>query len=236
MDRIKAMESISVQTAIKLLVILLGFAMLSGCACYHARFGPPTATVEETKMKYMVEPDFEISLNAIPGELVIKDIDNDYAEASMEVRCPDISGKCADHYAGLEFKTIKEGNKLTIGANRKALLGGNNVVKTTLALPRVEHFNVNIFAGNANIYVTEVTNLDVDVYAGDVKITMPENIVAKIDLDAGVGDVSILRHGRYEAAPRSFLIGAEINKSISNEGATIKVDVQFGNIRLNLTP
>ena len=88
----------------------------------------------------------------------------------------------------------------------------------------------------ANIYGVDVTRLDVDVYAGDVKITIPEDIVAEVDLDAGVGDVSIRRPGRYEKAPRSLLVGAEVKKFISNEGATVNADVQFGEIRLNLTP
>lgn len=256
----KAMESVAVQTAIRLSVILLGFAILSGCASYHAKFGPPTLVLKEPKMQFMVEPDFEISLNAIPGELVIKGIDNDYAEASMEVKCPDISGPCADHFADLEFVTRREGNELTISANKRALIngifyGGNSAVKTTLALPRVEHLKVNMFAGNANIYGIDVIRLDVnvkagnldinvnkvetlkvDVEAGDVKIAIPENIVAEVDLDAGVGDVSIRSPRGYKNAPRSFLVGAEVKKSISNEGATVNADVQFGNIRLNLTP
>ena len=233
----KKVESISVQTVIILSVIFLGFAMLSGCANYHKRFGPPTVVVEEPKIKFMVEPDFEISLNAIPSNLFIKGIDNDYAEASMEVRCPDNSGPCADHFAGLEFDTRREGNKLTISANRRGLiLGGNSAVKTTLALPRVEYLKVNMPAGNANIYGIDVIRLDVNVMAGEVNIAIPENIVAEVNLDAGVGDVSIRSPGRYEKAPRSFLVGAEVKKFISSEGMTVNADVQFGNIRLNLMP
>lgn len=233
----KAMESVRVKTAIRLSVIFLGFAMLSGCGYYHARWGPPTLVVEETKMKFMVEPDFEISLDAIPGNMVIKGTDNEYAEASMEVRCPDISGPCADHFAGLEFDTSREGNKLTIGANRSGkLLGGNSAVKTTLALPRVEHLKVNMFAGNVNIYGINVIRLDVSLWAGNVNIVIPENIVGEVDLDAGVGNVSIRSPGGFRNAPRSFLVGAEVKRFISNEGATVNIDVQFGDIRLNLTP
>jgi hypothetical protein len=239
--KLKAMESVSVQTVVRLLIILSGVAVLSGCACYHARFGPPTVVVAETQMKVLVEPDFEILLNAIPSNLVIKGSNNDYAEASMEVRCPDISGSCADHFAGLEFDTRREGNKIRISANRGPLIngifyGGNSAVKTMLALPRVEHLKVNMFAGNAKIYGIDVNRLDVKVYAGDVNIVIPENIVAEFDLDAGVGDVSIRSPVGFRYAPRSFLVGSELKKLISNEGATVKVDVQFGNIRLNLTP
>ena len=231
----KTMKSVSVRKFIRLTVILLGFAMLSCCAHYNARWGPPTMVVEESKMKLMVEPEYNIFLNALPGKLVIKGTDNDYAELSMEVKCPDTSGPCADHFSGLEFDTKKEGNHLSISTNKKTLLGVNNAVKTMLALPRIKYLNVNMFAGNVNIYGIAVNWLDVDVWAGDVKITIPENILARIDLDAGVGDVSIRRPGSYENAPRSFLVGAEVNKFISKEGAIVHADVQFGNIRLNLT-
>ena len=128
-------------------------------------------------------------------------------------------------------------------------------METTLALPRVEHLEVNMFAGNAkisgidvsrldvnvwagdlDIHVYKVETLNVDVFAGNVNIEAPENSIAEFDLDAGVGNVFIRRPDRFEHVPRSFLVGAEIKKFISNEGATINTDVQFGDIRLNLTP
>ena len=72
--------------------------------------------------------------------------------------------------------------------------------------------------------------------AGDVDISIPEAFVAEVDLDAGIGDASIIRQGRLEDAPRSFLVGAETRKEISREGAIIRVDVQFGDIDIYLTP
>ena len=213
----KAMESVSVQTVIRLTVILFGFAMLSGCSHYHARFGPPTLDLEETKMNFMVEPNFEISLNAIPSNLFIKGTDNDYAEASMEVRCPDISGPCADHFQDLEFDMSRSGNRLTIGANKGTLLRGNSAVKTTIALPRVDYLKIKRIAGDVDISRVDVNRLEVDMKAGDldinveqlealkvdleagdVDISIPEASVAEVDLDAGIGDASINRHGRHE--------------------------------------
>ncbi len=233
----KTMKSASAKTVIRLSIILLGFTLLSGCACYHKRWAPPTSLVEESKIKFMVEPDFEISLDAIPSNLFIESTDNDYAEASMEVRCPDMSGPCADHFAGLEFETRREGIKIAIGANRSGLLwGGNSAVKTTLSLPRAELLKVNMTAGNTNICGIDVNRLDVKVYAGNVIIEIPEKIIAEFNLDAGVGDVSIRSPHGFRKAPRSFLVGAEVKKFIANEGTTVNADVQFGNIRLNLTP
>jgi hypothetical protein len=232
---IKAIGSVSVQRVIRLSVIILGVTILSGCVYYNANWGPLDLIVAEPKLKFNVEPDYNVSLKALPGELVIKGTNNDYVEASMEVKCPDNSGSCTDHFAGLDFITKGEVNNITISTNKKALLRGNITVKTTLAIPRLKRLEVNMKAGNTNIYGINVTRLDVGVYAGEVNIILPENIVAEVDLDAGMGDVSIQRQGRYEAAQRSFLVGAEVKKSISNKGATVNADVQFGNIRLNLT-
>ena len=35
---------------------------------------------------------------------------------------------------------------------------------------------------------------------------------------------------------RSFLVGAQTQRLFSKDGAVVKVDVQFGNIEVNLTP
>ena len=67
-------------------------------------------------------------------------------------------------------------------------------------------------------------------------ISIPEASVAEVDLDAGMGDASIIRHGKHEDAPRSYLVGAETREQISREGALLRVDVQFGDIDINLTP
>ncbi len=230
----KAIGGVSVQRIIRLSVIILGVTMLSGCVYYNANWGPLDLIVAEPKLKFNVESDYNVSLKVLPGELVIKGTDNDYVEASMEVKCPDNSGSCADHFAGLDFVKKVEGSNLTISTNKKALLRGNITVKTTLAIPRLKHLKVIMKAGSINVFGINVTQLDVDMYAGEVNIVLPENIVAEVDLDAGVGDVFIQRENRYEAGRRSFL-GAEVKKSISNEGATVNADVQFGNIRLNLT-
>ena len=69
-----------------------------------------------------------------------------------------------------------------------------------------------------------------------MNIVISEDSVAEVDLDSCVGNASIIRRGRYEAAPRSFLVGAQMLKQTSRDGAIVNVDVQFGNIDENLIP
>jgi phosphohistidine swiveling domain-containing protein len=206
-------------------------------------------------MGFILEPDVEVTLNAIPGEVLVEGIDSNNAEASMEVKCPRLSGPCADHFRDLEFDIIRSGKKVTIGANKGTLFRGNSEVKTTIALPRIDclkvktiagdvdisrvqvnSLEVDMKAGDLDINVEQLENLKVDLEAGDVDITIPEASVAEVNLDAGIGDASINRHGRHEDAPRSFLVGAETQRQISREGAIIRVDVQFGDIDVNLIP
>ena len=251
----KVLNSVSLQTAIRLTGVLLGLVILSNCAYSRSRWEPSVVVVQEPRMQFEVEPNLEITLTAIPGELFIKGVDSNDAVASMEVRCPSLVGACADHFAGLEFDIRRSGNNLTIGANKGVPFRGNYAVKTTLALPRIDRLAVKMTAGDVDIYRVDVNRLDLDMMAGDLKIevdqletlkvdleagdvniVIPEDSVAKVDLDAGVGNASIRKRGRIEDAPRSFLVGAQMLKWISIDGAMVNVDVQFGDIEVNLTP
>ena len=251
----KALKGISRKTVIRLIVTLFGLSMLSNCAYHHSRWEPSTEVVKEPMMSFVLEPDMRVTLNAIPGEVFIEGTDSNYATASMEVKCPRLSGPCADHFQDLEFDISRSGNRLTMGANKRTFLRGNSVVKTSITLPRVDYLKVRTIGGDVDICRVDVNRLEVDMKAGDldidieqletlevdleageVDISIPEASVAEVDLDAGIGDASIIRHGRHEDAPRSFLVGAETREQISREGAIIRVDVQFGDIDINLTP
>lgn len=251
----KTSKGVSGKTVIRLTAVLFGLSILSNCTYQYSRWEPSTEVVKEPMMGFILEPDVEVTLNAIPGEVFIEGIDGKNAEASMEVKCPRLSGPCADHFRELEFDIIRSGNRVNIGANKGTLFRGNSAVKTTIALPRVDYLKVKTIAGDVDISRVDVNRLEVDMKAGDldinveqlealkvdleagdVDITIPEVSVAEVDLDAGIGDASINRHGKHEDVPRSFLIGAETQRQISRKGAIIHIDVQFGDIDVNLTP
>lgn len=251
----KVLKRGSGQTVIRLTVTLFGLAILSNCALDHSRWEHSTEVVKEPMMGFLLEPNTEFTLNAIPGEVYIEGIDSNYATASMEVKCPRLSGPCADYFQDLGFDMSRSGNRLTIGANKGTFFRGNSAVKTIIALPRVDYLRVKTIGGDVDISRVDVNRLEVDMKggdldinvdrlealevdleAGDVDISIPEASVAEVDLDAGMGDASIIRHGKHEDAPRSYLVGAETREQISREGALIRVDVQFGDIDINLTP
>ena len=215
------MRKKELHTAIRLTVVLLGLIMLSNCAHSPSRWESSEVIVQEPGARFEVEPNLKITVKAIPGDLLIKGIDSDEAVASMEVRCPSLAGRCADHFEGLEFDIIRTGNNLTIGANKGALLRGNSDVETTLTLPGVDHLtvkmtagdmdisrvdvnrlNVDMMAGDLHIEVDKLETLKVDLEAGDVEIVMPEDSVAEVDLDAGVGGQKMSRDPSWWALKR----------------------------------
>ena len=112
--RKKTLKGVSEKMVIRLTVILFGLAMLSNCAYHHSRWKPSTEVVKEPMMDFIIEPDVEVTLNAIPGEVYIEGIEGKNAEASMEVKCPRLSGPCADHYRDLEIDIVRSGNRVTI--------------------------------------------------------------------------------------------------------------------------
>jgi len=251
----EALKSVSGQTVIRSTAILFGLAILSTCAYHNSRWEPSTLVVKELMMDFVLEPEMGVTLNAIPGEVFIEGTESDHAVASIEVKCPRLSGPCADHFQDLEFDINRSENRMTIGVNKGTLFRGNSAVKTAVTLPRIDYLKVKTIAGDVDISRVDVNRLEVDMKAGDldinveqleelkvnleagdVDISIPEASVAEVDLDAGIGDASIIRQGRIEDAPRSFLVGAEARKEISREGALISVDVQFGDIDIYLTP
>jgi len=233
----------------------LGLVVLSGCSYSVTEYGRPAEVVREVQIKFEAKPDMEIKLKAIPGELMIKGIDGNEAVASMEARCPDPAGKCAEYFKDLEFETRLKSNRLTIKPNKGLGFKGNRAVKTTLSLPAVNRLIVKMTAGETKIFGIDVselyvdmtagdidinvenvkTSLEIDMGAGDVNIMIPEDSVREVDVDAGIGDASIKRNGRGVYVPRSFLLGAQTQELISNDGAVVWVDVNVGEIRVNLT-
>ena len=236
-------------------VVLSGLMIFTGCSYSAGEYGHPKEVVREPRLKFETKPDMEVNLKAIPGELIIKGIDGDEAAASMEVRCPDTIGECADHFRDLEFETSLRDNSITVKPSKGLGFKGNRSVKTILSLPHVNRLVVKMTAGEVNISDIDVnelyldmkagdvdidvenikTSLEVDLGAGDVTVKVPEDSVREVDVDVGIGDASIRRNGRGIYVPRSFLLGAQAHHFISNEGAVVWVDVNVGDIQVNLT-
>ena len=236
-------------------VLIIGLLILCGSSYAIAGGRGSDEVVKESFLNFEVKPDMDLYLEAISGELIIKEISGKEASASMKASCHHDSDKCAEHFSDLEFTTTWRGNKLSIGTNKGLGFKGDRSVQTILSIPHVNRLNVKMAAGETNISVKHINELsvdmkageldihieqldsflDVDLLAGEVDIEIPEDSVGEIDIDADMGDASIRRNGVEEEAPRSFLIGAQTHKFISDGGAAVHVDVQIGDIQLNLT-
>jgi hypothetical protein len=89
----KVLNGVSVQKAISLTGVLLGLVILSNCAYSRSGREPPVVLVREPRMQFEVEPNQEITLTAIPGELFIKGVDGvegskmPHAPSWWELKC-----------------------------------------------------------------------------------------------------------------------------------------------------
>ena len=106
-------------------------------------------------------------------------------------------------------------------------------VTTTIRIPEVSELNVNMTAGELNIHGVQAC-LTVDMSAGDIDVEIPEELVASVMLDAGVGDASLRVDDRYRSAPRSWLIGAELFWDQGGGLCHVDVDLQAGDISVEL--
>jgi hypothetical protein len=234
----------------------LGLIVLSGCSYYVDGYGNPAEVVKEVQIHFEAKPDMEINFKAISGELEIRGIEGNEAVASMTVKCHYLTGECAEHFEDLEFETELRDNKLSVSPNMGLGFNkGNRLVKTVLSIPPVNNLIVKMAAGEAKISRIDVnelyvdvnagelkidvesvkTSLNVDLGTGDVNIMVPEDSVREVDVDVGIGEASIIRNGMGIHVPRSFLLGAQTHQFISSEGAVVWVDVNVGNIGVNLT-
>ena len=236
-------------------MVLFGLIIFTGCTYSIGEHGNPKEVVREPHIKFAAKPDMEINLKAIPGELIIKGIEGDEAAASMEVRCPDTMGECADHFRDLEFETSSRGNSIAVKPSKGLGFKGNRSVKTILSLPPVSRLVVKMTAGEVHISDIDVNELyldmkagevDIDVdkiksylkvnlTAGEVNVEIPESAVSEVDIDVNIGDASIISNTMVKDVKRSFLVGASDRRIISNSGAVVYVDVHVGDIRVDLT-
>jgi hypothetical protein len=146
------------------------------------------------------------------------------------------SERCREYHRDLAFAIKASGDTITVGFNKSDLGShGEGDMTLRLTVPRLAGIALNMPAGRVDVKEIAVGSLVVDVTVGDITISTPKREVSTIDLDANFGDASVRSSGRNEHAPRSKLVGAEMHRQISDIGATIRAEVQFGNIQVSLT-
>ncbi|MBA6338421.1 DUF4097 family beta strand repeat protein [Colwellia sp. BRX8-7] len=178
--------------------------------------------------------DIVIDLNITAGDVVIESSPGDQLRAEMTVECPGINSKCAKRMTGLKFVSLTEGKHLTLKTNKDSLFQSYNAnLSVKLFIPKSKQLNVNMDAGSLKVNNVD-SCLNIDMSAGEINIHMSETMIASVDLDSAFGEVSLNVNGLHKNENRSWLVGGEINWDQGRGNCHMKVDLQSGEILVNL--
>jgi hypothetical protein len=218
---------------IKLLAVTLSAPILLSACVIDARRAD-TVVGPERSIDLPVTADTVIDLRIPVGDVHIEGVAGNRLTAEMVVKCPDLESACAKRLGELQFVTDLEGDQLTLKTNKNSSMKyRSGQVTTHIRIPTVAKLNVDMFAGDLNIHNVQAC-LTVDMGAGDVDAEIPEELVASVMLDAGIGDASLRVDDRYRSAPRSWLIGAELSWKQGEGYCHVDVDLQAGDISVEL--
>jgi hypothetical protein len=70
--------------------------------------------------------------------------------------------------------------------------------------------------------------------AGEINIKMPYAMIASIELDTLFGEASLNVNGLHQKESRAWLVGGEINWNQGIGRCQMKVDLQAGEISVNI--
>ena len=175
-----------------------------------------------------------IDLNIFAGNAHLENISNEQLRAEMTAECPSRNDECAERMADLDFVSLLKGKYLTLSTNRDSFFQHYNAtLNVKLFVPKSQQLNINMDAGELR-----VSNIDsclkVDMSAGEININMPYSMMASVNLDTSFGEVSLMVNGLDQNENRAWLVGGEINWNQGIGSCQMKVDLQAGEISVNI--
>lgn len=207
--------------------------MLSACASYS---GPKEIVVgQEKTIDIPIAGDSRVDLRIPVGEVFIEGVSGNRLQADMVILCADEEGSCARRLSDVAFVTSIEGDHVIVRTSKNGSMKYRDAdVRTHVRIPAVRSVHVNMTAGDLNISKL-LGCLTIDMGAGDVDVDLAQSLVASVHLDAGLGDASMAVDGRHRDARRALLVGAEMDWDQGTGDCRVDVDLQAGDIFLELT-
>jgi len=178
--------------------------------------------------------DTVIELNILLGDIVIENSLNEQLRAEMTVECPGINSDCSKRMAGLEFVQFSDSDHLTLTTNRDSFIQHYNAnIKVKFFVPKSQRLIINMDAGELS--VNNINScLEVDMSAGEVTVNMSYSMVASVNLDTTFGEASLNVNEVYQNKNRVWLVGEKVKWDKGIGGCHMKVDLQAGEISVNL--
>lgn len=187
------------------------------------------------------------------GKVEISGADTDTIRAEIEIRCPRGRNRerCEDRAEDVALSSSQRGGKLYLEVNGTGLWRARDAqVLVRLTLPQdmpteldfgtgeltVENLSGDIFLemsiGEATL--TNVSgNITVDMGIGEISVSMPQDAVAEVTLDNGIGGTE-LRHRDGRNAMEGILGGTDVHWDNGTGVHIVKIDLNIGEIRVRL--
>jgi hypothetical protein len=215
-----------------LLPVLLVPVLLSGCVVDARR--ADTVIGPERRLDLPLTGVTRVLVRIPVGDIEIEAADDDRLTAEMIIKCPDRDSRCARRLADVALISELRGETLVVRSSKNSSMNyreGN--VRTVVRVPEVARLDVDVTAGDLNVSNVSAC-LSIDMGAGDVDVSVPARGIAGVALDAGIGDASLRVNDRHRSAPRSLLVGAELDWHEGTGDCEMDVDLQVGDISVEL--
>jgi len=218
-------------TTLRHLLTGLAALMLGGCVIDARQRDTLIEPVRHVDVG--VSEGLPIHIRIPTGLLAIRNSDDGRLRGELRILCPSLDSRCARQLGDNEFVAEEVDGELRLrlihdGSWRYR----NGEVRVELWLPENNPVFIDLTAGELDAHLANCVSADVE--AGDVSFELPLSIVSSVRLDAGVGDAGLYIDGRRVAGHRSLLVGAEADWTGGDGDCDVDIDLQAGDLRLEL--
>jgi hypothetical protein len=172
----------------------------------------------------------EVSLDFPVGQVTVEAWDNPQVDVDVKLACNHrATSRCLAAAKAVRLIYNASGNRLRVYVKDWPKLGGAKGlhVIARISMPRDLALQADLGVGELNVHGT-AGDLTVDLGVGEVNVTLPKEAIASVDLDAGVGEATLVAAGkRYE---NSGLFVRELHWDKGTGHSEVSVDCGVGEI------
>lgn len=196
--------------------------------------GPSDEVVRTFSEQYGAGGIASISLDVPVGEVEISAGSSDRVELDVVLECDDGwgSSRCRDRADQIRLESRERNGRLSIELEGYSTWRNRGLeVHLELRLPPRIALELDMGIGEVDIRDLQ-SDVTVDLGIGEVFVGMDESLVAKVVLDAGIGETSL-----RTSEGRSSVAGLFTSELAWDEGggeATIRVDLGIGEINVRI--
>lgn len=187
--------------------------------------GPPSV------VSVPIEGHETLHLHVPAGEVSVVGGDGNSVRATMAIRCPADSSRCAKWATEARLEAARGRDRVRLGVDAPARL--NASLKLTVEVPSTNPLEIVMGYGELRAEGME-RHVRVDMKAGDVDIAMPRDAVDEVHLAARFGDATMRLDGRPVEGRRPWLVGARLDWLDGDGAHDVNVRLRYGDVQVAL--